>query len=165
MFENQSYRQFLNRNIVFSMWCRSSLLQMCMQGMFIFQLFFLFSFLLLSGFFLGFFFSDLGGDAKKPPKKNFFLQVQAGFPLIFMENFSKTVKICPKRGQKFSRSAQKSLFISRKYVITRDDNVHQEPNQPFFSCSTEPSLSTRRNGGHDIRTFWRSHGTQHFKKL
>ena len=82
-----------------------------------------------------------------------------------MENFSKTVKICPKRGQKFSRSAQKSLFISRKYVITRDDNVHQGPNQPFFSCSTEPSLSTRRNGGHDIRTFWRSHGTQHFKKL
>ena len=25
-----------------------------------------------SGFFLGFFFPDLGGDAKKPPKKNFF---------------------------------------------------------------------------------------------
>ena len=51
-----------------------------------------------SGFFLGFFFSDLGGDAKKPPKKIFFSQVQAGFPLIFMEKFSKTVKICPKRG-------------------------------------------------------------------
>ena len=79
------------------------------------------------GFFLGFFFSDLGGDAKNPPKKIFFSQVQAGFPLIFMENFSKTVKICPKRGQKFSRSAQKSPFISRKYVITWDGNVHQEP--------------------------------------
>ena len=52
----------------------------------------------IAGFFLGFFFSDLGGDAKKPPKKIFFSQVQAGFPLIFMEKFSKTVKICPKRG-------------------------------------------------------------------
>ena len=61
-------------------------------------IFFFFFFLEGPGFFLGFFFSDLGGDAKKPPKKIFFSQVQAGFPLIFMEKFSKTVKICPKRG-------------------------------------------------------------------
>ena len=97
-----------------------------------------------------FFFRSGGGTQKNHPKKFFFSQVQAGFPLIFMENFSKTVKICPKRGQKFSRSAQKSPFISRKYVITWDGNVHQEPNQPFFSCSTEPSLSTRRNGGQNF---------------
>ena len=56
------------------------------------------------------FFFRSGGDAKKPPKKNFFSQVQAGFPLIFMENFSKTVKICPKRGQKFR--AKKPLHFT-----------------------------------------------------
>ena len=56
-----------------------------------------------------------------------------------MENFffqnREDMKICPKRGQKkFSRSARKGPFISGKYVMTWDGNVHQEPNQPFFSC-------------------------------
>ena len=41
-----------------------------------------------------------------------------------------------KKGSKknFSRSARKGPSISGKYVMTWDGNVHQEPNQPFFSC-------------------------------
>ena len=103
----------------------------CPQKYFLFFFFVFFFFFAESGFFLGFFFSDLGGDAKNPPKKFFFSQVQAGFPLIFMEFFSKTVKICPKRGQNFSGSAQKSPFISRKYVITWMVTYIKNQTNPF----------------------------------
>ena len=59
------------------------------------------------GFFLGFFFSDLGGDAKNPPKKKiFFRRCKQGFRLSSWKIFPKPRRYVQK-GVKIFRAPRK----------------------------------------------------------
>ena len=72
---------------------------------------------------------------KKKRKKIFPPGRGPGFSLIFMKNFfPQNREDKSKKGPKkfFLSSARKGPFISRKYVMTWDGNVHQEPNQSTF---------------------------------
>ena len=84
------------------------------------------------------------GKKKKKRKKNFPPGRGPGFSLIFMKkNFPQNREDMSKKGSKkiFSRSARKGPFISRKYVMTWDGNVHQEPNQPFSHVFPRQALA------------------------
>ena len=81
---------------------------------------------------------------KKNEKKNFPPGRGPGFSLIFMKKiFPQNREDMSKKGSKknFSRSARKGPFISRKYVMTWDGNVHQEPNQPFSHVFPRQALA------------------------
>ena len=80
----------------------------------------------------------------KNEKKNFPPGRGPGFSLIFMKKiFPQNREDMSKKGskKKFSRSARKGPFISRKYVMTWDGNVHQEPNQPFSHVFPRQALA------------------------
>ena len=65
------------------------------------------------GFFLGFFFSDLGGDAKKPPKKIFFFAGASRVSAYLHGNFFQNREDMSKKGSKiFALRAKKPLHFT-----------------------------------------------------